>query len=158
DQSLARQRKRTSEYATDTLGVEPAVIEVYSDRQTGTDTDRDGYRDLMEAVEAGEIERVVASEVSRISRSVRDFAAIVERVVDDNEVGLHILDMGISLSGAPDERDPYTRAFLTVAATFAELEAEIKRDNTREGIAASRSQGKWHGRPPFGLTWGQRAT
>src|SRR5699024_167458 len=107
DQSLARQRKRTSEYATDTLGVEPAVIEVYSDRQTGTDTDRDGYRDLMEAVEAGEIERVVASEVSRISRSVRDFAAIVERVVDDNEVGLHILDMGISLSGAPDERDPY---------------------------------------------------
>jgi DNA invertase Pin-like site-specific DNA recombinase len=65
---------------------------------------------------------------------------------------LHILDMGIDLD--PDERDPYTRAFLTVAATFAELEAEIKRDNTREGIAASREQGKWHGRPPFGFDVG----
>jgi hypothetical protein len=33
---------------------------------------------------------------------VRDFAATVERIVDDNEVGLHILDMGIDLT--PDER------------------------------------------------------
>ncbi|EMA48135.1 resolvase [Halococcus morrhuae DSM 1307] len=152
DQSLARQRQRTSEYATDRLGIEPSFIELYSDKQTGTDTDRDGYRDLMEAVEAGEVERVIASEVSRISRSVRDFAATVERIVDENDVGLHILDMGIDLD--PDERDPYTRAFLTVAATFAELEAEIKRDNTREGIAASRAQGKWHGRPPFGFDVG----
>lgn len=148
DQSLTRQRKRTCEYATNRLGVEPTAIYVYSDKQTGTDTDRDGYRDLMEAVEAGDVERVVASEVSRISRSVRDFAATVERIVDENEVGLHILDMGIALD--PDERVPYTRAFFTVAATFAKLEAEIKRDNTREGIAASREQGKWHGRPPFG--------
>ncbi|RJT07607.1 recombinase family protein [Halococcus sp. IIIV-5B] len=152
DQSLARQRQRTSEYATDRLGIEPAAIEVYTDKQTGTDTDRDGYRELIEAVEAGDVERVVASEVSRISRSVRDFAATVERIVDENEVGLHILDMGIDLD--PDKRDPYTRAFLTVVATFAELEAEIKRDNTREGIAASRSQGKWHGRPPFGFDVG----
>jgi len=105
DQSLARQRKRTSEYATDRLDVEAAAIELYSDKQTGTDTDRDGYRELMEAVEAGDIERVVASEVSRISRSVRDFAATVERVVDENGVGLHILDMGIDLDH--DERDPY---------------------------------------------------
>ena len=152
DQNLARQRQRTSEYATDRLGIEPAAIEVYSDKQTGTDTDRDGYRELMEAVESGDIERVIASEVSRISRSVRDFAATVERIVDENGVALHVLDMGIDLD--PDERDPYTRAFLTVAATFAELEAEIKRDNTREGIAASRAQGKWHGRPPFGFDVG----
>ena len=152
DQNLARQRQRTSEYATDRLGVEPSAIEVYIDKQTGTDTDRDGYRELMEAVEAGDAERVVASEVSRISRSVRDFAATVERIVDENGVGLHILDMGIALD--PDDRDPYTRAFLTVAATFAELEAEIKRENTREGIAASRAQGKWHGRPPFGFDVG----
>ena len=152
DQNLERQHQQTKEYATDTLGVEPPAIEVFVDKQTGTDTDRDGYRELMAAVESGEVERVIASEVSRISRSVRDFAATVERIVDDNGVALHILDMGIDLD--PDERDPYTRAFLTVAATFAELEAEIKRDNTREGIAASRAQGKWHGRPPFGFNVG----
>ncbi|WP_256686122.1 recombinase family protein [Halococcus qingdaonensis] len=108
DQNLARQRQRTSEYATDRLGVEPSVIEVYSDKQTGTDTDRDGYRELMEAIEDGDVERVIASEVSRLSRSVRDFAATVERIVDENEVALHILDMGIYLD--PGDRDPDTRA------------------------------------------------
>ncbi len=41
-----------------------------------------------------------------------------------------------------------------MAATFAELEAEIKRENVREGIAAAREQGKWHGRPPFGFDVG----
>jgi DNA invertase Pin-like site-specific DNA recombinase len=152
DQDLARQRQLTGEYATNQLGVAPADIELYLDKQTGTNTDRDGYSDLMADIEAGEIERVIASEVSRISRSVRDFSATVERVVDEHGVGLHILDMGIDLD--PDDRDPYTRAFLTVAATFAELEAEIKRENTREGIAAARAQGKWHGRPPFGFDVG----
>ena len=106
----------------------------------------------MQDVESGRIERVIVSEVSRISRSVWDFSATVERIVDENGVGLHVLDMGINLD--PDERDPYTRAFLTVAATFAELEAEIKRENTREGITAAREQGKWHGRPPFGFDVG----
>ena len=83
---------------------------------------------------------------------MRDFTATVERFVDENGVASHVLDMGIDLD--PDERDPYTHAFLSVAATFVELEAEIKRENTREGIAASRAQGKWHGRPPFGFDTG----
>jgi DNA invertase Pin-like site-specific DNA recombinase len=152
DQSLTRQRQLTGEYATDRLGVEPADIEVFVDKQSGTSTDRDGYRKLMKAVESDNVERVIASEVSRISRSVRDFSATVERIVDECGVGLHVLDMGIDLD--PEKSDPYTRAFLTVAATFAELEAEIKRQNTREGIAAQRSMGKWHGRPPFGFDIG----
>ncbi|WP_248911096.1 recombinase family protein [Halocatena marina] len=152
DQDLSRQRQITSEYATDRLGVEPAEIEMFVDKQSGTNTDRDGYRDLMSAIEDGEISQVIASEVSRISRSVRDFSATVERIVDEHGVGLHILDMGIALD--PNDSDPYTRAFLTVAATFAELEAEIKRENVREGIAAAQEQGQWHGRPPFGFDVG----
>jgi DNA invertase Pin-like site-specific DNA recombinase len=152
DQSLDRQQQLTWDYATDQLAVEPTEITVFTDKSTGTDTERAGYRDLMGAVTNGEVERVIASEVSRISRSVRDFSATVERVVDDNETGLHILDMNLALD--PDERDPYTRAFLQVAATFAELEAEIKRQNIRDGIAARKDMDKWHGRPPFGFEIG----
>ena len=54
----------------------------------------------------------------RGSRSVRDFSATIERIVDDNDTGLHILDMSLALEA--DDHDPYTRAFLQVAATFAE--------------------------------------
>ena len=106
----------------------------------------------MADVEDGRVDRVVVFEVSRISRSVRDFSVTVERIVDEHGVALHVLNMGIDLDS--DERYPSTRAFLTVAATFAELEAEIKRENSREGSAARRDLGKWHGRPPFGFDVG----
>lgn len=42
DQDLSRQRQLTSEYATNRLGVEPAEIKVFVDKQTGrTLTGRD---------------------------------------------------------------------------------------------------------------------
>lgn len=61
----------------------------------------------MTAIEDGRIDQVISSEVSRISRSVRDFSATVERIVDENGIGLHILDIGIALD--PEDSDP-TRA------------------------------------------------
>ena len=128
------------------------AIQVYTDKRSGTNTDRSGYADLMNDLASGEIDRVVVSEVSRLSRSVRDFAEAVERIVDEHGAALHILDMGLNLD--PDGRDPYTRAFLSVAATFAELEADIKRENTRQGMAAAKALGKQTGRPPFGFDVG----
>jgi predicted site-specific integrase-resolvase len=82
EQNLDRQREVTYEYATERLGVSPSAIEVYIDKGTGTNTDRRGYHDLMTGLEAGDVDQVVVSEVSRLSRSVRDFAASVERIVD----------------------------------------------------------------------------
>ena len=38
-----------------------------------------------------------------------------------------------------------------MAATFAELEAEIKRQNTMQWLTAAREQGKHTGRAPFGF-------
>lgn len=51
--------------------------------------------------------------------------------MDENGVGLHILDMGIVLD--PEDSNPYMQSFLTVAVTFVELEAGISRaHSTRE--------------------------
>lgn len=152
EQNLDRQRELTYEYATERLGVFPSAIKVYIDKGTGTNTDRRGYRDLMAGLEAGDIDRVVVSEGSRLSRSVRDFAASVERIVDEYDAALHVLDMCLDLD--PNERDPYIRAFLSVAAMFAELEAEIKRQNTMQGLTAAREQVKHTGRAPFGFDVG----
>lgn len=97
-QDLSRQCQHSSEYATDRLGFEPAEIVMFVDKQTETNTGREGYRELMSAIKRGKISQVIASEVSRISRSIRDFSATVELIVDENDVGLHILDMGIALN------------------------------------------------------------
>ena len=98
EQSLDRQRQLTYDYATDWLGVEPSSIQVYTDKRSGTNTDRSGYADLMNDLASGEIDRVVVSEVSRLSRSVRDFAEAVERIVDEHGAALHVLDMGLDLN------------------------------------------------------------
>ncbi len=94
---------------------------------------------MIEAVENWEVERVVTSAVSRLSRSVRDFADAVDRIVDTNKVALHVLDMGIDLD--PKNPDHYTRAFLY---SRRDVRRARGRDQTRQ-----HSRGN-HGEPRSG--------
>jgi len=149
-QNLDRQLIATQEYATDRLGVDPNDIEVYRDKSTGTDVSRDGYQRLIEDVDAGAVDAVVAHEVSRIARSIADLERTAERLRDAG-VELHIVSE--SLVVKPDESDPYQRALFQMLGVFAELEAEIKRQNIREGIAARKeSEDYKHGPAPLGFT------
>lgn len=149
DQNFDRQLEATSEYAQNQLSVEPADIEVFRDRSTGTDTARSGYLSLMESVEAGEIQIVVAKSVSRIARSIRDLDRTAERVTEAR-AELHIIDEGLVMQS--DAEDPYQNALFRLLGVFAQLEAELAQQRTREGIAARKSEdGYHHGRPPLGF-------
>ena len=149
DQSLDRQKNEAWDYATDTLDVPPSTITVYEDKGTGRDTQRDGFQQLMERVRAGDVDRVIVLEVSRLSRSMRDLATTIETLVDENDTGLHILGMNLALE--PDCDEPYQRAFINIMGTIAQLEADMIRERTRSGIEAAKSAGKHTGRPPFGF-------
>ncbi|MFC6940409.1 recombinase family protein [Salinirubellus sp. GCM10025818] len=149
DQSLERQIDATTEYAQTRLGAALSDIEVYRDRSTGTDTARRGYRELMNNVDAGTIDAVVVNSVSRISRSIRDLDRTAERVAD-GRAELHILAEGLTMR--PDDNDPYQKALFRLLGVFAELEAEMVQQRTREGIAArQREENYHHGRPPLGF-------
>jgi len=148
DQSLERQLEATHDYAED-LGATPASIETYRDKSTGTDTSRDGYRDLMAAVEAGQYDAVVVNSVSRVSRSIRDLDQTVERIVEDADTELHIISEGIRMTG---DDDPYQRALLQLLGVFAELEAEMTRQRVKEGIQTRMENDEYHHGPaPLGF-------
>lgn len=149
EQSLDRQKNETWDYATETLDVPASAIVVYEDKGTGRDTQRDGYQELMTNVRAGDVDRVIVTEVSRLSRSMRDLSTTIETVVDDHDTGLHILDMNLALE--PDCDDPYQRAFVNVMGTIAQLEADMISERTRSGIEAAQAAGKHTGRAPFGF-------
>lgn len=149
DQSLDRQRNETWDYATETLGVPPKAIIVYEDTGTGRDTQRPGFQLMMERVQAGDVDRVIVLEVSRLSRSMRDLATTVDMLVDEYDTGLHIMNMNISLE--PDCDEPYQRAFVNIMGSLAQLEADMIRERVRSGIEAAKAAGKHHGRPPFGF-------
>jgi DNA invertase Pin-like site-specific DNA recombinase len=147
DQNLDRQLEAIDEYAQRTFDTRD--VEYYTDKSTGTDTSRSGYRDLMAAVEAGEIDTVVAHQVSRVARSISDLEATAERF-REHDCALHIVREGLQID--PDETDPYQRALFQLLGVFAELEAEIKRSNIREGLAAKQSGEDYHHGPaPLGF-------
>lgn len=149
DQNLKRQLEATSEYAQNELDAVPAVIEVYRDRSTGTDTSRDGYRSLVSDVEDGQVETVVAKSVSRIARSIRDLDRTAEKVTEAG-AELHIVDEGLVMQ--PEADDPYQNALFRLLGVFAQLEAELAQQRTREGIAARQAEDRYHhGRPPLGF-------
>lgn len=149
DQSLDRQLTATYEYAQDRLDAELGEIEDYRDKATGTNTSREDYRRLMADVEAGEIDAVVVKSISRIARSIRDLDRTVERI---REAGaeLHIISEGMVFK--PEDNDPYQNALFRLLGVFAQLEAEMAQQRTREGIAARQQDGEYHhGRPPLGF-------
>lgn len=149
-QSLDRQIEGTTEYAQHKLSAGPENIEIYRDKSTGTDTARSGYQALISDVETGEIAVVVVYEVSRIARSIRDLDRTVDRI---REAGaeLHIVSEGLVVK--PDEEDPYQTALFQLLGVFAELEAKIKRQNIREGIAARQKNEEYHHGPaPLGFS------
>jgi len=146
-QNLRRQTQSTKEYIENNgLG---EGIRQYADASTGTNTDRTGYKDLMNDVENGEIDAVVVKSVSRISRSIRDLSRTVEDLAEHG-TALHIIDQGMRLD--PTDSDPYQKALVQLMGVFAELEAEITQQRVRDGIAARQESDDYHhGRPPLGF-------
>jgi len=149
EQNLERQLESIRTYAQDNLNTELADLQIFRDKSTGTDTSRSGYREMMEAIEDGEIGEVVVKSVSRIARSIRDLDRTAERIKDAG-AELHIIDEGLILK--PHENDPYQTALFRVLGVFAELEAEIAQKRTREGIAARQQNEEYHHGPaPLGF-------
>lgn len=126
-------------------------VTLYYDRLTGTNTDRDGYRDMMNAVETGHVDAVVSDAVSRMSRSLRDLDRTADRVVEDSDAELHLIKEGFQL--IPGEDDPFQKAMFRLLGVFAELEAELAQMRAREGLQARMESDEdyRHGRAPLGF-------
>ncbi|AQL41652.1 resolvase [Halorientalis sp. IM1011] len=151
EQSLEGQKKSAWEYTTETLDVKPGNVRVLQDQSTGTDTDRSGYRELMELAKDGEIDRVVVREVSRIARNMRDLNRTVGRLVDDNDVSVHIIDADLHIGEDAGDGLVDDEMVLQLLGMAAELEAKLNKERTMAGLAAAEAAGKHLGRPPYGF-------
>lgn len=151
DQNLDRQLEATHEYAVEELGVDPSSIEVYRDKSTGTDVERSGYQRLLDDADAGQVDAVVVHEVSRVARSISDLERTVQRLRNAG-VAVHIVSERMVLRPEAEDEDPYQRALFQMLGVFAELDAKIKRQNIRQGIAARQeSEDYHHGPAPLGF-------
>ena len=148
DQTLTRQLESTHTYATEQLDASLNEIRGYRDKSTGTNTERNGYRDLMADIQDGTI-TIVVHEISRLARSLRDLDWTVSRIVEaDAEV--HFVRDGLVVGSGEDS--PMDRLMLQMLGVFAEWEARVKQLNTKEGIAARQANPEYHHGPaPLGF-------
>lgn len=108
---------------------------------TGGNMDRPALRRLMADIEAGKIDCVVVYKVDRLSRSLLDFARMME-TFDKTRVSF------VSVTQQFNTATSMGRLVLNVLLSFAQFEREIISERTRDKIAATRRKGKWSGGLP----------
>ena len=111
---------------------------------SGGSMDRPALRKLLDDVEAGKIDVVVVYKIDRLTRSLADFARIVE-TFDARSVSF------VSVTQAFNTTSSMGRLTLNVLLSFAQFEREVTGERIRDKIAASKAKGMWMGGvPPLG--------
>lgn len=105
---------------------------------SGGSMDRPGLAALMADVDARRIDIVVVYKVDRLTRSLADFAKIVERF-DARGISF------VSVTQAFNTTSSMGRLTLNVLLSFAQFEREVTAERIRDKIAASKRKGLWMG-------------
>jgi site-specific DNA recombinase len=105
---------------------------------TGANTERPALQRLLDDVERGAIDLVVVYKVDRLSRSLLDFARLMERF-DKHGVSF------VSVTQNFDTSSSMGRLVLNILLSFAQFERELISERTRDKIQAARRRGRWTG-------------
>jgi DNA invertase Pin-like site-specific DNA recombinase len=105
---------------------------------SGGTMDRPALTQLLADVEAGRLDTIVVYKVDRLTRSLADFARIVERL---EAAGVSF----VSVTQQFSTTSSMGRLTLNVLLSFAQFEREVTGERIRDKIAASKRKGMWMG-------------
>lgn len=119
---------------------------VYEDRGfSGKNTKRPAFTELMQAVEAGQVQKIFVYRLDRFSRSIADFSRVWE-ILDRHGVQF------VSVTENFDTSTPIGRAMLNIVLVFAQLERETIAERVRDNYHHRFALGAWPGGPaPYGF-------
>ena len=105
---------------------------------SGGNTDRPGLQALLEDIKTGQIDIVVVYKIDRLTRSLADFARIVE-VFEQHDCSFVSVTQSFNTTGSMG------KLMLNVLLSFAQFEREVTGERIRDKIAASKAKGLWMG-------------
>jgi len=105
---------------------------------SGGNTDRPALKQLMEDIHAAKVSVVVVYKVDRLTRSLADFAKLVEQF---DKFGVSF----VSVTQQFNTTSSMGRLTLNVLLSFAQFEREVTGERIRDKIAASKKKGMWMG-------------
>lgn len=105
---------------------------------SGGNLDRPALKKLLADIEAHKIDVVVVYKIDRLTRSLADFAKLVE-AFDARSISF------VAVTQQFNTTTSMGRLTLNVLLSFAQFERELSSERVRDKIAASRRKGKWTG-------------
>src|SRR4051812_10105653 len=105
---------------------------------SGGNTERPALQRLLTDVRAGKVDVIVVYKVDRLTRSLADFAKLVE-LFDTHSVCF------VSVTQQFNTTTSMGRLTLNVLLSFAQFEREVTSERIRDKIAASKRKGLWVG-------------
>ena len=116
-----------------------AISKIYDDGGfSGGNIERPALQELLNDIAAGQIQTVVVYKVDRLTRSLSDFAKIIE-AFDAKGVSF------VSVTQQFNTTTSMGRLTLNVLLSFAQFEREVTGERIRDKIAASKRKGMWMG-------------
>ena len=112
---------------------------IFTDKATGSNTDRSGLESLRVKVESGDI--VIIKKLDRLGRDTADMVSLVKEF-DNAGVKIRFLDDGISTEGSMG------KMVITILAAVAQAERERIMERTNEGRQSAKAKGVKFGRKP----------
>ena len=108
---------------------------------SGGNLERPALRRLLDDIDARRVDCVVVYKVDRLSRSLLDFARLMDRF-DPRAVSF------VSVTQQFNTTSSLGRLTLNILLSFAEFERQIISERTRDKMSAARRKGKWVGGTP----------
>lgn len=105
---------------------------------SGGNLDRPALKRLLADIEAGKVDVIVVYKIDRLTRSLADFAKLVE-TFDAGSISF------VAVTQQFNTTTSMGRLTLNVLLSFAQFERELASERVKDKIAASRKKGKWTG-------------
>lgn len=123
------------------------LVEMYCDAGvSGKDTKhRKYFNKMMADMKAKKFDRIVTLKIDRISRSVADFALLLQDL-EENNCKIDFINEPIDVSGISG------KMMAGILSVFAQFERELIVDRTTSGMREAAEQGHFGGKPPLGYT------
>lgn len=105
---------------------------------SGGNMKRPAFQRLLKDINNGKVDMVVVYKIDRLTRSLLDFAKIVE-IFDNNKCSFSSVTQHFNTA------DSMGRLLLNILLSFAQFEREVSSDRIRDKMAASKKKGMWMG-------------
>ncbi|WP_045513874.1 recombinase family protein [Bacillus amyloliquefaciens] len=119
-------------------GVQPENI--FTDKLTGTNMDRQSLKDLLNIVKEGDI--IIVKKLDRLGRSVSQVTGLIDELT---QKGVFIKSIDDNVDTSNDS--PMAKAMMQLLAMFSEMERNFIVERTRPAIEHAKAKGVKFGRP-----------